>query len=70
MIKSLVASGGGRGLVFGHSCGKFGCKKGGDLDEKINAALVELLNEGKIEALAAKYNVRVTDTLMAMKTAQ
>ena len=47
-----------------------GCKKGGDLDEKINNALVELLNEGKIEALAAKYNVRVTDSLMAMKTAK
>lgn len=47
-----------------------GCKKGGDLDEKINDALVELLNEGKIEELAAKYNVRVTDTLMAKKTAK
>ncbi len=47
-----------------------GCKKGGDLDEKINDALVELLNEGKIEELAAKYNVRVTDTLMAKKTAE
>ena len=46
-----------------------GCKKDGDLDEKINAALVELLNEGEIERLATKYNVRVTDTLMAMKTA-
>ncbi len=46
-----------------------GCKKDGDLDDKINAALVELLNEGKIEELAAKYNVRVTDTLMAKKTA-
>ena len=47
-----------------------GCKKGGDLDDKINNALVELLNEGKIEELAAKYNVRVTDTLMAKKTAE
>ena len=47
-----------------------GCKKGGDLDEKINDALVELLNEGKIEELAAKYNVRVTDSLMAKKTAK
>lgn len=47
-----------------------GCKKGGDLDEKINEALIELLNEGKIEALATKYNVRVTDSLMAMKTAK
>ncbi len=47
-----------------------GCKKGGDLDEKINEALVELLNEGEIERLAEKYNVRVTDTLMAKKTAQ
>ena len=47
-----------------------GCKKGGDLDEKINDALVALLNEGKIEELATKYNVRVTDTLMAKKTAK
>ena len=47
-----------------------GCKKGGDLDDKINEALIELLNEGKIEELATKYNVRVTDSLMAMKTAQ
>lgn len=47
-----------------------GCRKGSDLDEKINEALIELLNEGKIEALAAKYNVRVTDSLMAKKTAQ
>ena len=47
-----------------------GCKKGGDLDEKINAALIELLNEGEIERLATKYNVRVTDSLMAMKTAE
>ena len=47
-----------------------GCKKGGDLDEKINEALIELLNEGKIEELATKYGVRVTDSLMAMKTAK
>ena len=39
-------------------------------DEKINEALVELLNEGKIEELAAKYEVRVTDSLMALKTAK
>ncbi len=47
-----------------------GCRKGSDFDEKINEALVELLNEGKIEELAAKYGVRVTDSLMAMKTAK
>ena len=47
-----------------------GCRKDSDFDEKINAALIELLNEGKIEELAAKYGVRVTDSLMAMKTAQ
>lgn len=46
-----------------------GCRKGSDFDEKINEALIELLNEGKIEALAAKYGVRVTDSLMAKKTA-
>ena len=47
-----------------------GCRKGSDFDEKINEALVALLNEGKIEELATKYDVRVTDTLMAMKTAK
>ena len=45
-----------------------GCRKGSDFDEKINEALVALLNEGKIEELAAKYNVRVTDSLLAMKS--
>lgn len=47
-----------------------GCRKGSDLDDKINEALVELLNEGKIEALATKYNVHVTESLMAKKTAK
>ena len=47
-----------------------GCRKDSDLDEKINEALVELLNAGKIEELAAKYNVHVTETLMAKKTAK
>ena len=47
-----------------------GCRKGSDFDEKINEALIALLNEGKIEELAIKYNVRVTDSLMAKKTAQ
>ena len=47
-----------------------GCRKGSDFDDKINEALVELLNEGKVEELAAKYGVRVTDSLMAMKTAK
>lgn len=47
-----------------------GCRKGSDFDEKINEALIELLNEGKIEELAAKYEVRVTDSLMAKKTAK
>lgn len=45
-----------------------GCRKDSDFDEKINEALVELLNEGKIEELAEKYNVHITDTLMAKKT--
>ncbi len=45
-----------------------GCRKNSDLDEKINDAIVELLNEGKLEALAVKYDVRLTDSLMAMKT--
>ena len=47
-----------------------GCRKGSDLDDKINEALVELLNEGKIEALATKYNVHVTKSLMDKKTAK
>jgi polar amino acid transport system substrate-binding protein len=47
-----------------------GCRKGSDFDEKINEVLIQLLNDGTIEALATKYNVRVTDTLMAKKTAQ
>ena len=47
-----------------------GCRKGSDFDEKINEILVELLNEGKIEELAEKYGVRVTDSLMAKKTAK
>jgi polar amino acid transport system substrate-binding protein len=44
-----------------------GCRKNSDFDEKINEALIELLNEGKIEELAVKYNVHITDSLMAMK---
>ena len=47
-----------------------GCRKGSDFDEKINEALVELLNEGKLETLATKYNVHITDSLMAKKTAK
>ena len=47
-----------------------GCRKGSDFDEKINEALVELLNEGKIEALAAKYDVHVTQSLLDKKTAK
>ena len=45
-----------------------GCRKNSDLDEKINEAIVELLNEGKLDALAEKYGVRLTDTLVAKKT--
>ena len=44
-----------------------GCRKGSDFDEKINEALIELLNEGKIEELAEKYSVRITESLLAMK---
>ena len=47
-----------------------GCRKDSDLDEKINEALVELLNEGKVEALATKYNVHITKSLMDKKTAK
>ena len=44
-----------------------GCRKNSDFDEKINEALLELLNEGEIERLAEKYHVRVTDSLLAKK---
>lgn len=47
-----------------------GCRKNSDFDEKINEALVKLLNEGKIEALAEKYDVHVTDELLSKKTAK
>ena len=47
-----------------------GCRKGSDFDEKINEALIALLNEGKVEALATKYEVRITDSFMAKKTAK
>ncbi|MBQ9745132.1 MAG: transporter substrate-binding domain-containing protein [Clostridia bacterium] len=47
-----------------------GCRKDSDLDEKINEALVELLNEGKIEELAEKYDVHITSSLMEKKTAK
>ena len=45
-----------------------GCRKDSDFDEKINEALIELLDEGKIEELAVKYNVHITDSLMAKKS--
>ncbi len=44
-----------------------GCRKNSDFDEKINEALLELLNDGTIEALAAKYDVHVTKSLLDMK---
>ena len=47
-----------------------GCRKNSDLDAKINEALVSLLNEGKLEALATKYGVTVTESLLAKKAAQ
>ena len=47
-----------------------GCRKGSDFDEKINEALVELLNEGKLEELADKYGVTITKDLLAKKTAK
>ncbi len=47
-----------------------GCRKNSDLDEKINDAIVELLNEGKVEALAEKYGIHLTDDLLAKKTAK
>ncbi|MBQ9745133.1 MAG: transporter substrate-binding domain-containing protein [Clostridia bacterium] len=45
-----------------------GCRKGSDLDESINEALIELLNEGKIEELAEKYRVHISESLLEKKT--
>lgn len=47
-----------------------GCRKDSDFDDKINEALIELLNEGKIEELATKYDVHITQSLMDKKTAK
>jgi len=47
-----------------------GCRKNSDFDEKINEALIELLNEGKIEELAVKYDVTITKELLDRKTAK
>lgn len=47
-----------------------GCRKGSDFDEKINEALLALLNEGKVEELAAKYNVHVTQSFLDRKSAE
>ena len=47
-----------------------GCRKGSDFDEKINEALIELLNEGKLEELATKYDVHITKSLLDKKTAK
>lgn len=47
-----------------------GFRKGSDLTAKVNEAIVTLLNNGKLEALAEKYSVNITESLLAMKAAK
>ena len=47
-----------------------GFKKGSDLTAKVNEAIKTLEANGKLMELAEKYGVRLTDTLVAKKTAK
>ena len=47
-----------------------GFRKNSDLTEKVNDAIITLLNNGKLEELAAKYDVTITASLLAKKTAK
>lgn len=44
-----------------------GFRKNSDLTKKVNKAIIELLNEGKLEELATKYDVTITASLLAKK---
>lgn len=47
-----------------------GFRKGSDFTEKVNEAIIKLLNSGELEALADKYNVHLTSSLLEKKTAK
>lgn len=47
-----------------------GFRKGSDFTEKVNEAIIKLLDSGKLEELADKYGVHITDSLLARKTAK
>ena len=47
-----------------------GFRKNSDFTEKVNEAILVLLNNGKLEALAEKYDVTITASLLAKKTAK
>ena len=47
-----------------------GFRKNSDFAEKVNDAILVLLNNGKLEALATKYDVTITASLLAKKTAK
>lgn len=47
-----------------------GFRKNSDFTEKVNDAILVLLNNGKLEALAEKYDVTITASLLAKKTAK
>ncbi len=58
------------GVEIDNEVYSIGCRKGSDFDAKINEALLALLNDGTMEALAVKYNVHITDSMTARKTAE
>lgn len=41
-----------------------GCRKGSDFDEKINEVFVKLVKDGRLQTLADKYGVTVTEGLL------
>ena len=46
-----------------------GCRKGSSFTAKINEATEALMKNGKLEALAAKYGVPLSDEVLALKNA-
>ncbi len=47
-----------------------GFRKNSDFTDKVNEALITILNSGKLEELADKYGVHITDSLLSKKTAK
>lgn len=47
-----------------------GFRKNSDFTDKVNDAIIVLLNNGKLEELADKYDVTLTASLLAKKTAK